>query len=155
MRLEVLFPIHLRNAMKCVAKLSDLEEIRVRIGQPLFVYTADRELVLMSDGMQKYEDIKQLKNAYYITEQDVLEMQNYISNYSLYAWQEELRNGFLTIQGGHRIGLAGGAANQNGHISGISYLTFFNIRVAHEKVGCADGILKYMYGYNTLIISPA
>lgn len=161
MQLELLFPIHLREAMKHVEKLPDLEEIRVRIGQPMFVYTRQKELVLVQNSGQALNEVLRGSNeqnvyekAYRITEQDVLEMQNYISDYSLYAWQEELRNGFLTIQGGHRIGLAGGAANQNGHISGISYLTFFNIRVAHEKFGCADGILKYMYGYNTLIISP-
>jgi len=161
MRLELLFPIHLREAMKNIEKLPDLEEIRVRIGQPLFVCTGQKELVLISNGGQAasrgLRDSRErniYEDAYHITEQDVLEMQNYISNYSLYAWQEELRNGFLTIQGGHRIGLAGGTTNQDGHISGISYLTFFNIRVAHERIGCADGILKYMYGYNTLIISP-
>ena len=99
------------------------------------------------------------ENCYRITEQDILEMQNYISNYSLYAWQEELRNGFLTIQGGHRIGLCGSTTNQEGRIKGIHYLTFFNIRVAHEKKGCADKIVPYIRRkeggiYNTLILSP-
>ena len=170
MRLELLFPIHLREAMKNIEKLPDLEEIRVRIGQPLFVCTGQKELVLISNGGQGASRVLQdsrerniYEDAYHITEQDVLEMQNYISNYSLYAWQEELRNGFLTIQGGHRIGLAGGTTNQDGHISGISYLTFFNIRVAHEKVGCAKKILPYIRCVekstvwsicNTLIISP-
>lgn len=173
MRLELLFPMHLREAMRHVEKLPDLEEIRVRIGQPLFVYTGQKEMVLVQNaerGMKQYgnvfvesHDQNVYEKAYRITEQDLLEMQNYISNYSLYAWQEELRNGFLTIQGGHRIGLAGGTTNRDGHISGISYLTFFNIRVAHEKVGCAETILPYIRCagngmvlgiYNTLIISP-
>ena len=178
MRLELLFPIHLREAMKNIEKLPDLEEIRVRIGQPLFVCTGQKELVLIwkegqaaSRGLRDSRERNIYEDAYHVTEQDVLEMQNYISNYSLYAWQEELRNGFLTIQGGHRIGLAGGTTNQDGHIRGISYLTFFNIRVAHEKIGCADGILSQIYCdspnnrsdgdigkvagvYNTLIISP-
>lgn len=169
MRLELLFPIHLREAMKHVEKLSDLEEIRLRIGQPMFVYTRQKELVLVQNGGRTLNDVFRdsreqnvYEKAYRITEQDLLEMQNYISNYSLYAWQEELRNGFLTIQGGHRIGLAGGTTNQDGRISGISYLTFFNIRVAHEKIGCAEKILPYIQGdktdrkqriNNTLIIS--
>jgi len=161
MRLELLFPIHLREAMKHVEKIPDLEEIRVRIGQPLFVYTGQKELVLVQNGGRTWYEVlwdshqqNVYENAYRITEQDLAEMQNYISNYSLYAWQEELRNGFLTVQGGHRIGLAGGTTNHNGHVSGISYLTFFNIRVAHERVGCADGILQFICGHNTLIISP-
>ena len=170
MRLELLFPIHLRETMKNVVELPDLEEIRVRIGQPIFIYMRQKELVLVQNGWQTLNDAFRdgmeqnvYEKAYHITEQDLLEMQNYISNYSLYAWQEELRNGFLTIQGGHRIGLAGGTTNQDGRISGISYLTFFNIRVAHEKIGCAEKILSYIQGdktarqkriNNTLIISP-
>jgi len=161
MRLELLFPIHLREAMKNIEKLPDLEEIRIRIGQPLFVCTGQKELILVQNDEQTisralWDSREQTvyEKAYRITEQDVMEIQNYISNYSLYAWQEELRNGFVTVQGGHRIGLAGGATSQNGHISGISYLTFFNIRVAHEKIGCADKILHYLYDHNTLIISP-
>lgn len=173
MKLELLFPIHLREAMKNLEKLQDLEEIRVRIGQPLFLYTGQKELVLVQNEQQSIKQCTLLGNtfreiternmfdkAYRITEQDLLEMQNYISNYSLYAWQEELRNGFLTIQGGHRIGLSGGTTNQNGRISGISYLTFFNIRVAHERIGCADKIFPYLKQvegtgiHNTLIISP-
>ncbi len=170
MRLELLFPIHLREAMKHVEKLPDLEEIRVRIGQPMFVYTRQKELVLVQNNGRALNEVLRgsdeqnvYEKAYRITEQDLLEMQNYISNYSLYAWQEELRNGFLTIQGGHRIGLAGGTTNQDGHISGISYLTFFNIRVAHERIGCAEKILPYIRCIenstvlnvcNTLIISP-
>ena len=163
MKLELLFPTHLRDKVKDIETLTDVEEIRIRIGQPLLVYTADKEFVLMPDGIRTYGDKKRLQTAYRITEQDVLEMQNYISNYSLYAWQEELRNGFLTIQGGHRIGLAGGTTNRDGHISGISYLTFFNIRVAHERVGCAKKVRPYIRCgenstawsiCNTLIISP-
>jgi len=177
MRIELLFPIHLRETTKNIEKLPNLEEIRVRIGQPLFVCTGQKELVLIPNGGQAASRVLRdsrepniYENAYRITEQDVLEMQNYISNYSLYAWQEELRNGFVTVQGGHRIGLAGGTTNRDGHISGISYLTFFNIRVAHEKIGCAKSILPYIrYSegregtdfihdvpgiHNTLIISP-
>ena len=185
MQLELIFPIHLRGTLKNVVKMSGLEEIRVRIEKPLFIYIGQKEYVLVQSdraaGGMEIVDSRQpngYENAYRITEKDLLEMQNYISNYSLYAWQEELRNGFLTIQGGHRIGLAGGTTNHVGHINGISYITFFNIRVAHERIGCADKILSYLYEtantqakhsihseirqmqktnmriYNTLIISP-
>ena len=196
MKLELLFPIHLRGFMQELEKLPNLEEIRVRIGQSFFLYAGEKEYVLVrkkkAEGQAKsgrkevqyaeaYEkeyqkeygafiDSREIlkmffkengKEVYRMTEQDLLEMQNYISDYSLYAWQEELRNGFLTIQGGHRIGLAGGTTSQNGQISGISYLTFFNIRVAHERIGCAKEILPWLYAdlfqntvHNTLIISP-
>ena len=53
MRLELLFPIHLRETMKNLEKLQDLEEIRVRIGQPLFFYTGQKELVLLLKEKQE------------------------------------------------------------------------------------------------------
>ena len=170
MQLELLFPLHLREAMKSVVKMPELEEIRVRIRQPLFIYSGQEEFVLVQNDRStgsmmilNSQEQRGYEKCYCVTEQDILEMQNYISNYSLYAWQEELRNGFLTIQGGHRIGLAGGTTNRDGHIGGISYLTFFNIRVAHERIGCADEMLRHLYKndstqseyvYNTLIVSP-
>ena len=55
MRLELLFPIHLRNAMKELNKLPDLEEIRVRIGQPLFIYTGQKEWILVKKKWQRPE----------------------------------------------------------------------------------------------------
>ena len=165
MRLELIFPIHLREGLKSVVKMPDLEEIRVRIGQPVFIYVGEKEFILGQNDKDKNSRVlcdsmnrKLYESAYRITEQDLLEMQNYISNYSLYAWQEELRNGFLTVEGGHRIGLCGSTKNINGRIAGISYLSGLNVRVAHEKKGCSEQVMKYIrYGeadiYNTLIVS--
>ena len=159
MILERLFPIHLREAAKQLENIADLEEIRIRIGQPIFLYTSQKELVLAGDTFLESQKWQIGERIYRVTEQDILEMQNYISDYSLYAWQEELRNGFLTVQGGYRIGISGSTSNQDGKIKGISYLTFFNIRIAHEKWGCADTVLSYLKKqngevYNTLLVSP-
>ena len=158
MNLERLFPIHLRKAVTQLNKIQDLEEIRIRIGQPVFLYTSQKELVLLDDTFFESQKVQRKEKVYRITEQDILEMQNYVSDYSLYAWQEELRNGFLTVQGGHRIGLSGSTLNKEGKIKGLSYLTFFNIRVAHERWGCAGVILPYIKKengsvYNTLLVS--
>ena len=179
MELELLFPKHLRASMERLKEIEDLEEIRVRIGQPLFLCTSMAEFVLQKEdnffAIVEFDKIGKDKedwkgergekigvwnkgNVYYITEADVREMQNYISNYSLYAWQDELRNGFLTVSGGHRIGLCGSTRNTNGRITGISYISGLNIRIAHEKKGCAEWVLNYirrgeMDIYNTLIAS--
>ena len=84
-------------------------------------------------------------------------MLSYISEYSLYAYQEELRQGYITIEGGHRIGIAGEIAKDREGIAGIKYVSFMNIRVAHEKKGCAKEILPYLKNgnsiYNTLLVS--
>ena len=50
-------------------------------------------------------------------------MLNYISNYSLYAYKEEIKQGYITIEGGHRVGVAGQTVLVDGKIAGISPIT--------------------------------
>lgn len=141
---EKIFPMHIREWLCMDECLQDLEEIRVRVGQPMeFIHSTGSTY---------------LKNGLYrVTVQDVAEMVNYISKYSLYAYKEELKQGYITLEGGHRVGMAGGAVTEGGQLVGISPVTFLNIRVAHEKKGCACELLPYICReegiYNTLFFS--
>ena len=62
----------------------------------------------------------------------------------LYAYSEEVKEGYLTIEGGHRIGMAGQVVKKDGKVTGLSHITFLNVRIAHEKRGCADDILPHI-----------
>ena len=103
------------------------------------------------------ESVQNARACYRITGADIAEMLSYISEYSLYAYQEELRQGYITIEGGHRVGIAGEIAKDREGITGIKYISFMNIRVAHEKKGCAEKILPFLKDgesiYNTLLVS--
>ncbi len=85
-------------------------------------------------------------------------MLEYISNYSLYACEQEMRQGFITIEGGHRVGLSGQAIMENGKVKNLKYISSVNIRVAHEMIGCADAVFPYIVCNrvlcHTLIVSP-
>ena len=78
--------------------------------------------------------------------------------YSLYAYEDEIRQGYLTLPGGHRIGVTGKAVTENGQVKTLRYITSLNIRVAHEVKGCADAVLPWLYSSeglcHTLLISP-
>lgn len=141
--LECLFPVHLREAVKQELNTEDVEEIRIRTGQPVEFVTAKGSRF---NG-----------TAYRVTERDAAQMLSFISSYSLYAYQEQLRQGFLTIQGGHRVGVCGSVALDDGSITGMHHISFFNIRIAHEKKGCATELLPYIRRengiFNTLIFS--
>lgn len=141
--LECLFPVHLRETVRRELNVAGVEEIRVRIGQPVEFVTAAGSTLF--------------NPAYRMTEKDVAQMISYISSYSLYAYQEQLRQGFLTIRGGHRVGVCGSVALDDGNITGMHHISFFNIRIAHEKKGCAAELLPYIQQensiYNTLIFS--
>lgn len=73
------------------------------------------------------------------------EMLQKISRYSLYTLDEELRRGYVTVRGGHRIGLAGRVITENGHVLRLREVTFFNIRLAKQKIGAANAVIPYLY----------
>ena len=131
-----------------------LQEIRLRIQSPLLILYQNKEFYVGEDGTLGGNR----ENAYIISKNEIKETMEYISNYSLYAYEEEMKQGFITIQGGHRIGLAGKVIMEKDMIKSMKYISFLNVRLSHQMKGCADGILPYMIEENnvkhTLIISP-
>ena len=77
---------------------------------------------------------------------------------SLYAYEDEIRQGYISVQGGHRVGVTGKVILDRGRIMGMKYISCINVRLAHEVQGCADSIMSYIrtqnWVANTLIISP-
>ena len=143
-----LFPVHLRQNIREMP-WQGLEEIRIRIGQPVeFCYGEGYRYLSLEDESGK---------PYRMRGEDLAEMLDYISNYSLYAYQEEVKQGYITVEGGHRIGLIGQAVTEQGKIAGIYPITFLNFRVAHERLDCARKLLPYLLDqnsiYNTLFLS--
>ena len=160
--IRLLFPVHMRTFFQTGTWQSGLEEIRVRVGQPIeFCYGSYNCYLTGREKEQMFCDEKDYrrweKDLYHATEADLREMLNYISNYSLYACKEEIKQGYITIEGGHRVGVAGQTVLVDGKIAGISPIMFLNIRIAHEKCGCARKILPLIRQrdsiYNTLILS--
>lgn len=139
---------------KLVISYDKLYELRLRIREPfLIIYDGEEYFVT-----EKGELEKSRANAYIVTETDVKETLEFVSNYSLYAYEDEIRQGFITVQGGHRIGLAGTVVLERGRIKSVRHISFINIRVSHQVKGCASKVLPYLWEdgnvYHTLIISP-
>lgn len=88
----------------------------------------------------------------------IREILGIFSRHSLYAFEDEIRQGFLTIEGGHRVGIAGKAVTEGSGLRTIRDISSLNIRLAHEKPGCGDPVLPWLYEngrlQNTLILSP-
>ena len=124
-----------------------LQEIRLRTGQPLYLIYAGNEMMPERGG--KY---------YEVTKEDVRESLEYISHYSLYAYENEMKQGFITIEGGHRVGMTGKVIIEQEKVKNMKHISSINIRVSHEITGCADPILPYIAHnkqmYHTLIVSP-
>jgi len=119
-----------------------LQEIRLRIGKPIIVIADNVEWV-MREVIEKEEFMETLE---------------YICKYSLYAFENELKQGFITIEGGHRVGISGQVYVENGEVKNFKNISSMNIRVSHEVLHCAQRILPYVTQekevLNTLIVSP-
>ena len=120
---------------------SRLNELRLRVG---------RNVTLIYDNKEIMYDIK-------VTKDCIMKMLELASNYSIYAYEQSFKQGFITIEGGHRIGISGHAIIENNVIKNFNYITFLCIRVAHEVIGCSNKVVDFVYGGgidHTLIISP-
>ena len=131
---------------------SDIHEIRLRAGAPLQMICRGREFFPDEGGRAS-----RAGGGVYMTERDLRETMEYIGNYSLYAYEDEIRQGYLTIQGGHRVGIAGKTVMEDGKIKGISHISCINLRIAHSVEGCADPVMPYLWEKgefcHTLIVS--
>lgn len=154
-QLMKIFSVQLRGIIAGLPmEFNRLQEIRLRVMGPLMVVYDNREWLIDEKG----QPVSDASRAYIVTEREIQETMTYISNYSLYAYEDEIRQGFITIQGGHRIGVAGKIILEQGKIRSIKYISFINIRLAHQVRGCAGRVLPYIYSKgqlcHTLIVSP-
>ncbi len=144
-----LFPCSLREHLQARNYcFQEMREIRIRVGQPVLIKSSTREEAL------RYKNSTQI----YIMEQSGLEeLINYICDFSIYAYEEELKQGFMTTIGGHRIGIGGSVVTEDHHVKTFRYITCLNIRIAHELPGIGEKILPYLqedrHVCNTLLVS--
>ncbi|MGL5416935.1 MAG: stage III sporulation protein AA [Clostridium sp.] len=135
------FPEELKKRLQ-EYKNDNVQEIRLKVNKPLIIYKGSGEIVL--DYLVKNEDIK------YVLKR--------ISSYSLYAFEEDIKKGFITIKGGHRIGLAGECVMDGEKVKTIKNISSINIRITKEILGCGKKVLPYMVSeneiLNTIIVSP-
>lgn len=131
-----------------------LEEIRIRIQRPLSVKSKSKEYFLTAQG----STTKEIVQAYCPQAEEIQTTLELLSRFSLYAFEEEIKNGFITIEGGHRIGITGKVTAEDGKIKAIRNISALNIRISHEIKGCGDSVLPYMVEngqvLHTLIVSP-
>ncbi|AYE35636.1 stage III sporulation protein AA [Clostridium septicum] len=135
-------PLKIGNILRDSTLKNSIQEIRIKIGKPVIVYTFKGEEVL----------------SYVATTEDIKQTLVKISNYSLYAYEEEIKQGYITIRGGHRIGIAGECVFVSGTIRTIKNISSLNFRICREVKGCSNEVMRYITEkdrvFNTLIVSP-
>lgn len=151
------FPVKIRNLFTHLPLdiLNEIEEIRFRINRPLIIVTGSQHLAITPQ--QKTSEI--LTEGYIFSPEDMEKLLHKISQSSIYAWEEEFRRGYITISGGHRIGLVGKAILDKGLVKTLKEISGLNFRIAKEIIGVADKILPFILGtdkriMHTLLVSP-
>ena len=119
-----------------------IQEIRVKIEKPIIIE----------------DDMGEHMLSYNVTRDDMKVLTQRISNYSIYAFEEELKQGYITIEGGHRIGISGDCVIKDGSVKTIKNIYSLNMRISREIIGCGLKYIPYIISkgkiLNTIIISP-
>lgn len=141
--------------VKCsVRNQQGLEEIRIRVERPIELRIHNRSVFLTPSGHCS----PFAEEGMIATVEDGHKMMNLISRHSVYAIEEELRRGYITVSGGHRVGIAGRAVVDGGKVKFLKDIKSFNVRVAREMKGIANPIIAKLFAdqkfKNTLIVSP-
>ncbi len=143
----------------CIAALGDgfmssLEEIRLRAGRPVTLHTSGEYLYITRDGTPTMDGTRGVVA-------DVDAVRHTFAqcvNRSVYAHMDAIRGGYITIEGGHRVGIVGRVCVENGVVVNITDISGVNLRVARQCIGAAKGIIRHVDTprgiANTLIISP-
>ena len=123
-------------------KIDKAEEIRIRQAQNIVIKTSSNIIEI----------------DYLISSNDILEIMQKICEYSIYSYQNQIAEGYITVKGGHRIGITGTCVVENGKVINIKYINSLNFRIARQVVGAANNIFPEIINgisiYNTLIVSP-
>lgn len=132
----------------------NIEEIRLRSGAPLTIGVSGEScFITPTGGVTNYES-----DAYKSTAEEVQAAFAAVCENSVYAHLEEIRQGYITVRGGHRVGICGKAVTDSGEIKSFREVSSLNFRIAHQLIGIADGIIDAVVSgsevKSTLIISP-
>lgn len=139
-----ILPICLRKAALGLAEelKAQAEEFRLRTGKEMTVLLPSGEVSL---GIE-------------VTPEDLDILCDLATEFSRYAAAETLREGFLSVRGGFRVGLCGSAVMKNGVNTNLKSFSSASIRISREKKGIADKLIPQLFRedrfINTLIISP-
>ncbi len=138
----------------CSVPADKLMEIRLRSGVSLSLVCTDGIFYITHKGRLT----ENYREAVTVTGNDIRRGLELVTRSSVYAFENEIKNGYVTLAGGHRVGISGDAVIDEGKISHIRSVQSLNYRFAREVIGAADCVIDRIFDgkkiKNTLIVSP-
>lgn len=121
-----------------------VQEIRIRVEKPIILKLQEQDIIL----------------DYVVTQTEILQTLERLCENSIYAYKEQICEGFITVKGGHRIGITGSCVIEGGKIINIKYISSLNFRIARQIINCSNRILAEIVNkeektiFNTIIVAP-
>lgn len=144
-------PLSIYNGVKRYLNLVDVNEIRIRLNNPIIVSVKNKKYYL---GEQGFCDKEQAIVCNYTMLQEIVYK---LCENSVYSVNDNLKCGFITLPNGIRCGISGEVVSEDDKIKTIKNFQAVNIRIPHNVVGCSEFALSFLIEKefkNTLIISP-
>ena len=123
--------------------LEKVDEIRIRVDKPVILKVGVNDIIV----------------NYKVSSDEILNLFQVCCSNSIYTYQNQICGGFITIPGGHRVGISGSVVVKDGKVTNITNLYSLNIRIAKEIPNCSMPLLQYVIDiekntvFNTLIVS--
>ena len=122
----------------------ELQEIRFRVDRPILLKLREKDLILQ----------------YNLSQSEIIQILERLCENSIYAYKNQICEGFITVKGGHRVGITGSCVIENGKILNVKYISSLNFRIAREVLNCSTKVLREIIDiennniYNAIIVSP-
>lgn len=141
-----IIPIRIRDKLTAAFgnDTADVHEIVLRTERPVCVYKKGERYFLTSNGcLTQLSDFQELVNA---TTREMTDCFNFACGHSVYSHINEIKEGFVTLTGGHRVSICGSAVVSSGEIINIRDISTISIRMSRQIFGCgkliADELVK-------------
>lgn len=148
-----ILPPNLLKAILGKVNVAQVNEIRLRANRPAVVVLGANSYFLSENGITNKEN-----EAIFVSKSDIENIVFRASECSIYAVNDQIKQGFLTVDGGIRIGIAGTAVCENGNVKTLKNFTSLVVRIPHVIKNCSLSAFRYILENgtfrNTLIISP-
>ena len=143
------FPVNIYNILLYTFEKNsqiekNIQEIRIRVNRPIILKMRQADVLI----------------EYIVSQKEVLQTLERLCENSIYAYKNQICEGFLTVKGGHRVGITGTAVVENGKTINLKYVTSLNFRIAREVLDCSNRILGEIIDvennniFTSLIVSP-
>ncbi len=124
--------------------LDRVQEIRIRAEKQIILRICNQDIILQ----------------YIVSQSEILQIIERLCENSIYAYKNQICEGFITVKGGHRVGITGSCVVENGKIINIKYISSLNFRIARQVLDCSNKILNQVIDiqnqtiFNTIIVAP-